>query len=120
MANALRSLATRASELMRDDSSEPQSVDRGDMPICSKCGKNPRADLDGTNPWCKECRAAYHREYEAGRLARKEAKGFALGVQTMRVHLAEQFRQRVSFGSCTGIEAADWILQDAGPKMPDE
>lgn len=86
--------------------------------LCPKCGVNPRGEGSETNPWCKECRAAYQREYEQNRLARKESKGFALGVQAMRDLLCEEFH-KLGFSRFEAFEIRDIIRNCAGPKLPD-
>lgn len=116
MSNALKTLANRAVELIKDESGTPAA---GPAPLCSKCGKNPRADADGTNPWCKECRAAYQRDYEDRKMARKESRGFALGVQAMRADLARRFGE-LGFSSLEAWEVRDAILQAPAPQIPTE
>jgi hypothetical protein len=59
--------------------------------LCSKCGENPRADSDSNNPWCKQCRAKYAKEYQENRLQQATAKGFAAGVDAAVQSLAAEF-----------------------------
>lgn len=122
MANALKTLADRASAVLRDESTIPPAADSKPAeaaPRCSRCGKNPRAAADSNNPWCKECRAEYQREYEDRRLARKESKGFALGVAAMRAELARRFGE-LGFSSLEAWEVRDAILQAPAPPIPTE
>ncbi len=84
-----------------------------DKPICSKC----EADLDtnGFPRWCRKCRLAYKREYQALKAEMAETRGFAGGIEAMRTFLAERFEvykiQRFS-----GPEIADVIRRCEAPK----
>lgn len=87
--------------------------------LCSKDGcSNPRADADNNNPWCKEHRAEYQRDYQARQLARKERHGWALGVQAMRDCICEELN-RLAFSSFEGREIRDIVRQMPGPKLPE-
>lgn len=59
--------------------------------LCSKCKENPRADEDGSNPWCNPCRAEYQRSYNATKEGRAEERGYQRGVQALRAVLVAQF-----------------------------
>jgi len=85
--------------------------------LCSKCGENPRADDDGTNPWCKPCRAKYQKEYQEGKLGRERSKGFAAGVEAMRNLLVDEF-DKIGSGYFTGTETAVLIERAPGPPIP--
>lgn len=85
--------------------------------LCSKCGKNPRAEPNGTNPWCKECRAKYQREYQETKKEMAKGKGFAAGVAAMKECLAEEF-DRLGSGMFSGYEVGYLIRQAPGPAMP--
>ena len=61
--------------------------------FCSKCGVHPRADPDGTNPWCLECRAEYQATYWKGREARAQERGYAEGLAAMRAAAVHRFQQ---------------------------
>lgn len=119
MSNALKNLAARAVDFVKDESTElpPTGSTTGLPAMCSKCGARPRAYGDSTNPWCKECLAEYKREYEERRLARKESRGFALGVQAMRADLARRFGE-LGFSSLEAWEVRDAILQAPAPQIP--
>lgn len=98
--------------------SGPTNAQNGTVPLCTKCSERPRAAGDGNNPWCKECRAEYQRDYEQRRLAMKEKHGYALGVKDMRELLAAEF-DRLGFSQFSAIEVRDLILRALGPKLPD-
>ena len=56
--------------------------------LCTKCGVNPRASLESNNPWCKECRAQYQKEWQAMMKERANGKGYAEGARAMRDHIS--------------------------------
>jgi hypothetical protein len=80
---------------------------------CSRC--NGDLDTTGYPLWCKSCRAAHKREYEATKKEMQESRGFAAGQNAMRHYLAQQFDRYGSQGSFTGMEIARIILQSRGP-----
>lgn len=81
--------------------------------VCSKC--DGALDTEGYPRWCKKCRAAHRREYEATKKEMSESRGFAAGMSAMREYLATNFRQYGSAGSFTGYEIADTIMRAKGP-----
>lgn len=83
--------------------------------LCSKCKKEPRADTDGTNPWCLKCRADYQREYNATKEGRAEAKGFARGARAMQEAIAAS-AERMGSGNLTGYEIAEVVRQMDAPE----
>ena len=87
--------------------------------ICSKCKKNPAADQDGTNPWCKDCRAAYQREYSASLEDRAERRGLRRGIDAMRDAAAANLK---FYGGAhfSGIEAAALVKRMPGPIVEGE
>ena len=87
-----------------------------DTEKCSRCEK--ALDTSGYPKWCKTCRAAYKREYEALRTQMGEGRGFAAGVVAMRTLLAQEF-DRQGFANFNALEVRDLILQAPGPKLPD-
>jgi len=96
----------------------PPGVNTSEVLLCSKCGDNPRADGDSNNPWCKECRAEYQRNYERLRLLKQERHGYAQGISDMRELLAGEF-DRLGFAEFSAIEVRDLIRNAPGPKLPD-
>jgi hypothetical protein len=84
--------------------------------MCSKCGKNPRADSSSTSPWCKECRTEYQRNYVAGLKKQNAEQSFARGVAATKRLLAQEFA-RLASGGFTGFEIANLIMQAPGPKF---
>ncbi len=84
--------------------------------VCSKCKLNPRADVDGTNPWCNECRAKYAKEYKEMFVKRTTDQAFARGVEAMRQMLAGEF-QRLGIGQFTGFDVAHLIRGAIAPKQ---
>ncbi len=87
------------------------------MELCTKCKKNERADADNNNPWCKECRAQYAREYQAVRKEMLKQKGFQEGAREMRIALAKGFDDIRGTGSFSGPEIASMIMQAPGPTL---
>ena len=86
--------------------------------ICSKCNERPRYDESGSNPWCKECRAAYQKEYVAGLHKQNAQQSFARGVKAMREFVASEF-DRLGLGQFNGMEAAEYIRGATAPKFED-
>lgn len=89
-----------------------------EIALCSKCEENPRADEDSSNPWCKPCRAKYQKEYQADKLTRERAKGFAAGVEAaMKSIAAEFFRGGNAMVSCQEVAA---VIEQAPRPQPRE
>src|SRR5262245_13535107 len=80
---------------------------------CSNCGN--ALDTTGYPHWCKKCRAANKRQYEATRKEMTESRGFAAGVSAMRDYLMKNFGQYGTQGSFSGIEIAEIIRRCKGP-----
>ena len=88
--------------------------------LCTKCGVNPKAGGDSdANPWCKECRSQYKREYDAGNDWRMERRGILRGINAMRQHAASYFAQ---WGGrpFMGAEVAACIESLPGPAVEPE
>lgn len=83
--------------------------------LCSKCGKNPRADQEGTNPWCKECRADYQAAYAAGKAERIKDTGFSKGAEAMRQAMLAEAVKRNPVGMVQAGEVARWIANFPAP-----
>lgn len=83
------------------------------MENCSKCNKE--LDTTGYPLWCKSCRAANKREYEATKKEMQESRGYAAGVAAMRAYLADNFARYGSAGSFNGNEIAHTIRTVPGP-----
>lgn len=83
--------------------------------MCSKCGLNPRADANSTNPWCKDCQTKKMREYHATKLQMAQGSGFAQGVEAMRMALANEFG-RAGSGVFTGRQACAAISAAPAPR----
>lgn len=84
--------------------------------VCSKCQEHPRAAEDGTNPWCKACRAKYAKEYRDGLAARQFSYGFIKGIEAMRERLMREFT-RLGSGSFTGDEIS-YLIAGMTPPVP--
>lgn len=80
---------------------------------CSKC--NSPLDTTGYPKWCKSCRAAHKREYEATKKEMQESRGFAAGQSAMRSYLVQQFARYGTQGAFTGYEIARMIQNCKGP-----
>jgi hypothetical protein len=79
---------------------------------CRKCGK----ELDTQNPekWCKACRAAYQREYNAT----KEGRAFLRGVKAMQRTIVGEFgRPGIANVVFSGADVAFRIAQMPGPEL---
>jgi hypothetical protein len=84
--------------------------------LCSKCRQHPRADEDGTNPWCLECRADYKRAYEAGKAEKMKDLGFVKGAEAMKTALLNGVRAQHP-GLMTNYAAvAQWISEFPTPR----
>ncbi len=79
--------------------------------MCSKCGKHPRADSNGNNPWCKECRADYARIYAEGKAERMKDTGFSKGAEAMRIALIEAINRTHPNVITNYGEVARWIRE---------
>lgn len=77
---------------------------------CVKCGQPGY-------PYCKEHRASYQRDYVAQRLQMEANRGFAKGVESMRLMLAAEFG-RLSKAVLSGKEIAFAITQAPAPLWP--
>lgn len=86
-----------------------------DLKLCSKCGKNPRADQSGTNPWCKDCRADYQAAYAAGKAERIKDTGFSKGVEAMRHALLDAAMKRNPLGMVLAGDVSRWIANFPAP-----
>jgi hypothetical protein len=85
-------------------------------PLCSKCGIRPRVNPTSSNTWCKQCREDSQRDWQEGKLARKQKAGFALGVRKTKELFANEFR-RLGSGYFDGYEIARLIEQAPGPSF---
>lgn len=80
--------------------------------LCTTCEKNPPA-RDSTK--CKECLAAYQREYQSSKVGRAEKAGWDRGVRAMRHFLAGRFGEyRSNFAA---DEIARIILECDAPEF---
>lgn len=84
--------------------------------LCSKCGKVPAS---GSHDWCKACKAKYQREYTGTVIDVAERRGVQKGIQTMRNHLVELFRQAPPGGMVRTGEVADFIAGTPAPRLSD-
>jgi len=90
--------------------------ENGTPKTCSKC-KNKPVDRPGYPLWCSDCRREYREQYAAGKLDRREAIGFRLGVESFREILVDEF-SRLGASGFDGDEAAALIAQAPGPRRP--
>ncbi len=88
----------------------------GTILMCSKCEKNPRADPDGTNPWCKDCRSKYAAEYREMRDKQTAMQAYVRGVEAMRQAILAEFRRAHPLGMMMAGEVAQYIAGVPGPK----
>ncbi len=101
------------------DSALETSAPAGAAPLmCSKCGDNPRADADSTNPWCKDCKAQAHKMYVANLRKQNAEQSFARGITADREFLAREFR-KLGTGNFSGDEIAHILLTCARPAFAD-
>lgn len=87
--------------------------------ICSKCGQNPRASEDSTNPWCSQCLAEYMAKYRKQGDWRAERRGIIRGIQAMREHIALHFGQWTG-RPFMGAEVVGVVNSLPGPRVADE
>ncbi len=77
--------------------------------LCSKCEKQPPA---GKHAWCKDCKAAYQREYVGSVEERVEERigrvRWREGVQALRARLVREFAARPS-GLVSCSEVAQYL-----------
>lgn len=78
--------------------------------LCSKC----EAELDTTGYplWCKACRAANKREYEATKRQMTESRGYAAGFTAGSAEMQRRLAVRVASlgnGKFTCLQIATWI-----------
>lgn len=91
-----------------------------EVKLCTKCKNRPRAGGESdANPWCRECRAAYQREYRDGEAWRNQRMGIIRGVAAMRQELVVFFQQ-YSGVYMSGAEVAMKIQQSPGPGIAAE
>jgi hypothetical protein len=83
---------------------------------CSKCAGE--LDTAGYPLWCKKCRAANKREYEATKKEMQESRGYAAGVSAMRDYLVKQFAGFGGSGDFSGNDVAKMIQTCRGPFDP--
>ena len=86
--------------------------------MCSRCGKNPRADADSTNPWCTKCKAEKQKEFVEQKAAQDAAHNYALGVNAMREKIAAIF-DRCGSAVFMAHEVAALIRREPAPR-PDQ
>ncbi len=89
---------------------EPEALPEKLRP-CVKCG------LPGW-PYCKEHRASYQRDYMAQRMQMEANRGFAKGVEQMRLMLVAEFA-RLGKVHLSGKEVAFAIHNAPAPSWPD-
>jgi hypothetical protein len=83
---------------------------------CSRC--QAVLDTTGYPLWCKKCRAANKREYEATRKEMSESRGFRSGVAAAKGFLASEFRRAIGPALISGTEAAQLVEICRGPSLP--
>lgn len=96
----------------------PEIADAAEIAVkmCSKCKQNPRADADGTNPWCLDCRADYQRAYNEGKAERLKDTGFSKGVEAMRRALLQAMGGLHPAGQTTNGLIVEWIRDFPTPR----
>jgi hypothetical protein len=85
--------------------------------LCTKCQERPRSGGESdANPWCKECRNAYQREYRDGQSWRDERRGIIRGIKGFRDGAAAHFK---AWGNriFNGAEVAFMLEQLPGPEV---
>lgn len=93
-------------------------ADSSETLLCSRCGKNPRANPDSENPWCKECKSKYQKEYNETKAKQDAAHHFALGVNAMRERVAAIF-ERCGSAVFSANEVTAIIRKEPRPTMPE-
>lgn len=83
-----------------------------DVKMCTKCTVTPATEK---HQWCKPCKAAYQREYEALKGGMAETRGFHKGVGALRKVLVTEF-DRLGSGKFSGTEIADLIEGTPAPQ----
>jgi hypothetical protein len=77
---------------------------------CVKCGAPGY-------PYCKEHRASYQRDYVAQRMQMEANRGYAKGIEQMRLTLAAEFA-RLGNANLSGKEIAFAIMNAPSPYWP--
>jgi hypothetical protein len=85
--------------------------------MCSKCGKNPRADQDGTNPWCNPCKTKYASEYREMKEKQAAMLAYVRGAEAMRQAILGEFYRAPSNGLMMAGEVAQYIAGIPAPKL---
>lgn len=83
-------------------------------PNCTKCGKNPRADADSNNPWCKDCRAEYQRDWDRGKKERERHRGYVEGAAAMREQIVLALA-RLGNAQINALDTARWVREQPTP-----
>jgi hypothetical protein len=91
-------------------------VAMADQRKCTRCENT--VDHESYPCWCKACRGKWDKEYAEIKQAMAQGKGYAAGVEQMRLLLASQFESTIGSAGVTGHEAALLIMQCPGPKVP--
>ena len=92
------------------------AASKSEIKFCSKCGIHPRADQNGTNPWCLECRSAYQSVYNQTIIDREKKKAFADGIAAMRAAVAARFSHWPS-AHFSGAEVVSQVQTMAAPEV---
>lgn len=89
--------------------------------LCTKCNERPKSGgAEDTNPWCKECRNEYQRDYRDGQSWRDERRGIVRGIKAFREGAAAEFKG-YSNRHFSGAEVAFMLEQMTGPAvMPED
>lgn len=85
---------------------------------CSHADCTNILDTTGLPKWCRSCRAAYQREYQALRVDRKQQVGFAQGREAMRDMVVAEFA-RLGLNQFSGDEVAHLVARMPGPQVFD-
>jgi hypothetical protein len=82
----------------------------------TKCSKKCGRDAKPGQKYCRECHAAYMREFRKSNLARKLDKAFLAGFSALRADLIESFKQ-IGKGEMNGYTGME-IVKNARPDVP--
>lgn len=93
--------------------------EKAEVKLCSKCGEHPRAQPNGTNPWCQKCLSQYMAGYHERKEERARRAGFITGVAAMRSAVAWLFSNYRN-AQFSGAEVAVQVEQIPSPAVPEE
>ncbi len=83
---------------------------------CSKCdGYLDSGETKSKDNWCRNCRAAYQREYRIQEFDKAKAEGFDAGVKACQLYLLQQF-SKYPIGMFSGMDIINYIRRAEMPR----